>query len=289
MELTPAAWTVVYLLYGLAFFSLGVVALILPRGADNLSFPGSFWLLALFGLVHGTYEFLQAAGIHFPWARDLGLNATWQLLSYLPLLEFGRRALIVGRPGLRLDAAWLYPLLGGALLVLVGIADDPLRGLANGGRYLVGGPGALLTGLAFLLMLRSPGQRAVLSGGPRQHRTALATLAFAFLGYALLTPLPGSLDPALPGWLPSHGDFLETTGVPVQMLRLLAAALAAVGLVALSRALGSQRDDDLIRIVDSSGLAMPRILAGGNPVRVTASHGPGIEPCSQSGDGLVDA
>ena len=41
--------------------------------------------------------------------------------------------------------------------------------------------------------------------------------------------------------------------------------------------------------MDSSGLAMPRILAGGNPVRVTASHGPGIEPCSQSGNGLVDA
>lgn len=39
----------------------------------------------------------------------------------------------------------------------------------------------------------------------------------------------------------------------------------------------------------SSGLAMPHILAGGNPARVTASHGPGIEPCSQSGDGLVDA
>lgn len=251
MELSPAAWTVVYLLYGLAFFCLGIVALILPRGSGNPSFPGNFWLLALFGLLHGTYEFLQAASIHFPWARALWLNATWQLLSYLPLVEFGRRALIMSRPGLRLDGAWLYPVLGGGLLLLVGIADDPLRGLANGGRYLVGGPGALLSGLAFLLMLHSPRQRALFAGGRRRHRTPLAALAFAFLGYALLTPLPGTLDPALPGWLPTHGDFLEATGMPVQMLRLLSAALAAVGLVALSRGLGSQRDDDLIRIVDS--------------------------------------
>jgi len=42
-------------------------------------------------------------------------------------------------------------------------------------------------------------------------------------------------------------------------------------------------------IGDSSGLAMLHILAGGDPARVTASHGPGIEPCSQSGNGLVDA
>lgn len=39
----------------------------------------------------------------------------------------------------------------------------------------------------------------------------------------------------------------------------------------------------------SSGLAMPRTLVDVNPTWVTASHGPGIEPCSQSGNGLVDA
>ena len=39
----------------------------------------------------------------------------------------------------------------------------------------------------------------------------------------------------------------------------------------------------------SSGLAMPHILVGVSPTRVTASHGPGIEPCSQSGDRLIDA
>jgi len=37
------------------------------------------------------------------------------------------------------------------------------------------------------------------------------------------------------------------------------------------------------------GLAMPRSLAGANPAQVTASHGPGIEPCRQSGNGLLDA
>ncbi len=39
----------------------------------------------------------------------------------------------------------------------------------------------------------------------------------------------------------------------------------------------------------SSDLAMSRNLAGGKPAQVTASHGPGIQPCSQIGDSLIDA
>ena len=37
------------------------------------------------------------------------------------------------------------------------------------------------------------------------------------------------------------------------------------------------------------GLARLRILAGGSPVRVIASHEPGIEPCGAAGNRRVDA
>ena len=40
---------------------------------------------------------------------------------------------------------------------------------------------------------------------------------------------------------------------------------------------------------DRSGLAMPHILVGGIPTRITASHGSGIEPCSWRGDAPIDA
>jgi hypothetical protein len=39
----------------------------------------------------------------------------------------------------------------------------------------------------------------------------------------------------------------------------------------------------------SSGLARPPIRAGGNPVRVTASHGSGFTPCSQFGNERIEA
>lgn len=37
------------------------------------------------------------------------------------------------------------------------------------------------------------------------------------------------------------------------------------------------------------GLAMPRMLVGVNPTWANVSHEPGIEPCSQYGNGLIDA
>jgi len=39
----------------------------------------------------------------------------------------------------------------------------------------------------------------------------------------------------------------------------------------------------------SSDLALSCHLAGANPAQVTASHGPVIQPCSQSGNTLIDA
>jgi len=37
------------------------------------------------------------------------------------------------------------------------------------------------------------------------------------------------------------------------------------------------------------GMAMSRMRAGVEPARVAASHGPGIEPCGEDGNGIVDA
>ena len=37
------------------------------------------------------------------------------------------------------------------------------------------------------------------------------------------------------------------------------------------------------------GLARPRNLVGESPTQVTVSHGPGIKPCSQPGNRLIDA
>ena len=52
---------------------------------------------------------------------------------------------------------------------------------------------------------------------------------------------------------------------------------------------GSEIGRPLPGAITGCGLAMPRSLAGANPAQVTASHGPGIEPCRHSGNGVFDA
>ena len=42
-------------------------------------------------------------------------------------------------------------------------------------------------------------------------------------------------------------------------------------------------------ICPGCGLAMLRNLVGGNPIQVTANHGPGIEPCRFFGNEGLDA
>ena len=47
-------------------------------------------------------------------------------------------------------------------------------------------------------------------------------------------------------------------------------------------------------VSDLPNIEMPTLvvsasLAGANPAQVTTSHGPGIEPCRQSGNGVLDA
>jgi diguanylate cyclase (GGDEF)-like protein/PAS domain S-box-containing protein len=251
MDLATGGFTILYLIYGLAFFSLGVVALTLPRGDGNLPFSRHFWLLALFGLIYGAYELLQTAGFHYPPARDPWLNAIWQIISFLPLLEFGRRALIAAHGRIRLEALWLYAAVTIGLLLVIGIADNPVRGLTNAGRYLVGFPGALLTGLAFWFLLRRAALRPAQPGDRAHPYPAVAALALAFLAYASLTLFPGTVGPALPGWLPTHGEFLEASGLPLHMLRTLTAIVAAIALIALTRSLGTQQGDDLLRILDT--------------------------------------
>lgn len=48
-----------YLLYGLAFFTLGVAILSRDIRFSELGIAGILWLLAVFGIIHGFHEWLE--------------------------------------------------------------------------------------------------------------------------------------------------------------------------------------------------------------------------------------
>ncbi|WP_018993756.1 EAL domain-containing protein [Thioalkalivibrio sp. ALgr1] len=249
MGLDTTPLTLLYALNGLAFFTLGIVALMLPRRERFVPFAAHVGWLVPFGLLHGTYGFLNAIGLHHELGivSDRWFMATWLAISYLPLLEFGRRALLDIRPGLHLPAWGIYGGLAIGLSTMLLVVVEPATGLANGARYLIGFPGALLTGLAFLLHVRPPEAQPEM----QRHIPALGIAAFAFLAYAAFLPFPAQVDFGLPPWLPTQGDFLAATGVPIQSLRTGAAMLFTLALISLARSLGAQHSDDLLRVLDT--------------------------------------
>ncbi|MDP1672566.1 MAG: PAS domain-containing protein, partial [Burkholderiales bacterium] len=247
-----AGWTevnpgLVYQVYGAAFLLLAVVVLMLPRSdvLPQLNRP-SLWLLAAFGLLHGLSQLLQGYLLDQPLASLALLGHVLLLISYLPLLEFGRR-LHVSLQGAALGAAWVHGLACGAVAVMAWWAADPLSGLAAGTRYFVGMPASLLTGLALLgikrRQLANPVNEAALFW--------LSVLALGFMGYGFLTLFVTAGAAGLPAWLPTGAEFLALVGVPVELVRALCALVIALAFAIMTRQLNVISSDHLRRVLNT--------------------------------------
>ena len=190
--------------YGLAFLLLGIVSLSIARGAPT----GSWWAaLGLFGLVHGTSEWLDLFALI---ARDgpafLLVRTTVMTVSFVLLMEAARLDLITlirWVPG-----RWIYP----PLLLLVAFVGER-GGAADANavaRYAIGMVGAF--GIASALVLHVKGQPA----GARPWAVA-AAIAFALYGIAA-----GAIVPAATFWpatVANQGTFASITGIPIQLVR----------------------------------------------------------------------
>lgn len=245
------AWTSeflgpVYLVYGLAFFTLGVIALALPKRDATLPFAGELWLLATFGLLHGLLEFVEWARLTYDSPRLGTLSGLLATLSYIPLMEFGRRLLARAPTPAHLPPLPLYGASAASIAVFVLAASDPFAGLTVGARLFIGTPGALLTGFALFAL-----PRITVYSHDDAHglRRGLNFLAAAFLAYGTFTPFVTEPVAGLPDWLPTVGGFAEAAGLPVQLLRAACASIATLALIMLVREAGARRAEDMERIL----------------------------------------
>ncbi len=58
------ALEIIFLIYGLAFFMLGVIVLLLPRGNSSMPFTKHLEWLAGFGILHGLLEFVTGLSLN---------------------------------------------------------------------------------------------------------------------------------------------------------------------------------------------------------------------------------
>lgn len=207
---------VLYLFYGLAFFTLGVAITSRDTSFSNLKFSRCLWLLALFAFTHAVHEWFEIFFLfhanEFP-LRFLpviiAVKLLLTLISFLFLLAFGLGMLSLAYPQRRrlllLPAFLLLFLLLSLLGQNLGLNSDSLHLADLRIRNFIALPGALFSGIGFLLYANTV--RPLSQSGA----TSLQRAGTAMLVYSLFA-----------GLIPSTTT-LPLIGVPVEVVRALSA------------------------------------------------------------------
>lgn len=240
----------IYFVYGLAFFSMGLILLLETWRLDpNAPQQQLLQPLAAFGLIHGTHEWLEIFIIQSK--RFAGpLSDEWEwvrvallAISFLALWSYSLNAFRYGRghiTPLNLFGAVTLP-----VFALFAIADMltafwsgriPLAMFSEGlVRYALGVTGAAIATLG----LRSAALKAR-ADNRRPLDTYLTVAALGFALYSVSQVFVPSMDTVMANLL--NADlFRASTNIPVQAVRTFAAIVITVSLFYGTRFLEGER------------------------------------------------
>jgi two-component system NtrC family sensor kinase len=208
-----------YLFYGLPFFALGVAITSKDIGASTLKVAKIFWLFALFAYSHALGEWFELYLILFRDTIPAGIQPTLHIAKLSLILVSFSALFLFGVALLRRTHFWkpfrAYPLLAlliilwGATLLFHGLSPSPsfFRFASISLRNIIGGPGAEIAGIGFILFSRST--RSI---------SAKGALNFLLGGVALM------IYGILAGVIPSQTT-LPLIDIHVELLRGISAFL----------------------------------------------------------------
>jgi len=253
-EIFAARLSHVYLIYGLAFFVLGVAVALEIGRTEPTRFSRAMRPLAVFGLVHGSHEWTEmfaiigqdAYGVYPPsWfaVLDLVLLA----VSFASLIAFGVQML---RPPKRLRYPDLWISLGMLALYGVGVMllgwylswqpPDWFSAAEALARYSLAIPGAILTAWALLLQRQN-----FLRLNQRAFANDLLWAALAFLLYGVIGQFFVGPSPLFPSNIINAQTFQDWFGIPVQVFRGIMAVIIAVFTIRALRSFEFNRQQEL--------------------------------------------
>lgn len=239
---------VIYLVYGLAFFSLGLAVALESRRASELPLGRQLPWLAAFGLVHALVEWADMLLLSEPSEpqRTILLVARTVLLplSSILLIRFG--AGIISEAGPLPKWAWVLSMfffVPAALLIayaLVMVTENPFIAVDVWSRYLLYFTGCTLAGIGFLRQ-----RRALPGAGLSEARNLLLGAAVVFFFNALVAGLIVPTSPyGLAPWL-NYDAVMVATGVPVQFWRMLSAIALTIFVIRALDVFEAEREQQL--------------------------------------------
>ncbi len=245
----------VFFIYGLAFFSMGLAMTFETRRSPFLAEGRVLRPLAIFGYSHGIHEWLEMGLL--AWG-SLGLHSNpgldWLRLillafSFTSLIFFGLRLLQPQSGVLARDISVVLALLVlfTILVLWIGAAyrtqGQNLIWLADAlSRYTLAIPGAAL---AALVLYRRVAQ------AQRDGRSALAnSLRFTAAGFALYAVTQAFVTPLdlFPARYLNTAIFIQYAGVPIQVVRAGLAVLITTSLIRSSQVVEDERQQQFINI-----------------------------------------
>jgi signal transduction histidine kinase len=237
---------IIFFFYGLAFYSMGLALLVESGRASELGFARSMRLLAGFGLLHGIHEWIDMAERVFAIYHNpslhiwlLWVRVAFLVTSFLALIAFAEQLLARERVHSRLlwrltvGAAIWYGI--SCIVVRLTYQVDDLAWMQSSdvlARYILGVPSGTLACLALWR------QRAIFREqgmGPFVRDLTIAALALAL--YGIVGQFFVRPSAVFPSMVINSDLFLQITGFPIQLFRAVMAAIVAISMIRVLRAL----------------------------------------------------
>ncbi len=258
---------VVYFIYGLAFFSMGLAVMMEARRSPLLADAVVLGPLAFFGFVHGSHEWLEMAlylrswfGFADPLSAPI-LRLGLLVISFASLALFGLQVLRPqGRIWSQTNLYFVLALLALYSLIVIftslnraGTAQEWVKSADALARYTLAVPGAAMAALA--LNRQASQARSAARGNLSLH---LRLAALGFLTYSLTQVVVAPTDIFLARYL-NTATFLAWAGFPIQAVRAGVAVLVTYGLIRATQDVEDERQRQLVAAQEARLQALEQI------------------------------
>lgn len=253
----------IYFIYGLSFFSFGLAVLLYPKMSTLIKLGKHFWLIGVFGIIHGMHEWIDMFILIVQAKPPLVemINFVLLPLSYLFLLYYGLIS-IAEQKKISYTSVKLVMVALVLIFSLLSFQNDNLYLAGNiWARYLLGIPGIFLTSYA-LFMQKGAESTSTL----RLAKVYLLILSFAFFMYGIFSGIVVPEGPILMASIINYTFFHEYFGVPVQTFRAFSAFLAAFSAIALFKILREEIETNMLKFFSA-------VEHGGDSVVITDREG----------------
>lgn len=261
---TGNEYIILYLVYGLAFFAMGISGFLQIRGRNsNFSILNSIGYLGYFGILHGVTEWILMIYIanFYPEQRmvlylsGMVINA----LSFFFLFLFGLKSLEVGRVTKSMERipylvmlAWASGL--AVVFLRIGLTASPLYAIMSAfSRYFIGFPAAVVTYIAL-----TSSSKKIRNIGLGRIADGFRRLGILFLTYGVLAGLIVRKNPLFPANVINNELFMRLFLMPVELARAVTAVLITLLFTQVLELFRWESDKNIERLVEERAISLER-------------------------------